>query len=703
MTIDKSQFIADFIQEARENLDAIDDFAIQITKDDRNSGLMEGLLRQLHTLKGSARMMEFTQIEKIVNSLETLFKNIQSNQTEIPLRCAQLLMGVGVQIRKSIDRIEKNEAYELNNYELILQNISKASEGDDYLIDFEQRNSEDEAEVEAAADAVNGDYFRDSQTIKVQVSQIDNILQALDKLIMRQIKLKNDLDAIKDLPSSSSAEFTSGSFNSLRELSENVGVLERQSMDIQKNIIALRMLPFDMILQPIKRSIIAEALKAGKNIDFDIPHSEITIDKAILEKLPAILMHLVRNALDHGIEASEERKKIGKDEKGHVSIEVNQVSSRIFVTVKDDGCGIDYEKIKEKARRLFPEREKEIATATEDDLLQFIFMSGFSTNDKQTELSGRGIGLDVVRSEIDKLKGKISVYSEPGKGTAFELSLPASLATQDGLFVQVSNRSYLILSHYIKEIITVSKSSFLRMQHGPVLNVHNMLIPVYDFDILNPNGEKSISTEDETPVVIIEYLNKKICVMVDKILHYSTVVIKPLPPILKDFNALQGIVFDENYQIIPVLNIPDTMQRFKAINIYDVKNLEVQKAQKIYSVLVVDDSHTTRHIEQVIFEADNYKVTTACDGIDALELMKQHRFDLVVTDVRMPRMDGFILIHNMRHKPELKDIPVIVVSSVFESDTAEKVKSLGAQAYIVKSDFERENLINKARELLNGK
>ena len=703
MTIDKSQFIADFIQEARENLDAIDDFAIQITKDDRNSGLMEGLLRQLHTLKGSARMMEFTQIEKIVNSLETLFKNIQSNQTEIPLRCAQLLMGVGVQIRKSIDRIEKNKAYELNNYELILQNISKASEGDDYLIDFEQRSSEDEAEVGAAADAVNGDYFRDSQTIKVQVSQIDNILQALDKLIMRQIKLKNDLDAIKDLPSSSSSEFTSGSFNSLRELSENVGVLERQSMDIQKNIIALRMLPFDMILQPIKRSIIAEALKAGKNIDFDIPHSEITIDKAILEKLPAILMHLVRNALDHGIEASEERKKIGKDEKGHVSIEVNQVSSRIFVTVKDDGCGIDYDKIKEKARRLFPEREKEIATATEDDLLQFIFMSGFSTNDKQTELSGRGIGLDVVRSEIDKLKGKISVYSEPGKGTAFELSLPASLATQDGLFVQVSNRSYLILSHYIKEIITVSKSSFLRMQHGPVLNVHNMLIPVYDFDILNPNGEKSISTEDETPVVIIEYLNKKICVMVDKILHYSTVVIKPLPPILKDFNALQGIVFDENYQIIPVLNIPDTMQRFKAINIYDVKNLEVQKAQKIYSVLVVDDSHTTRHIEQVIFEADNYKVTTACDGIDALELMKQHRFDLVVTDVRMPRMDGFILIHNMRHKPELKDIPVIVVSSVFESDTAEKVKSLGAQAYIVKSDFERENLINKARELLNGK
>jgi two-component system chemotaxis sensor kinase CheA len=159
---------------------------------------------------------------------------------------------------------------------------------------------------------------------------------------------------------------------------------------------------------------------------------------------------------------------------------------------------------------------------------------------------------------------------------------------------------------------------------------------------------------------------------VDQILHYGTVVIKPLPPLLKDFNALQGIVFDENYRIIPVLNIPDILRRFKVVNIYDVKNLEVHKMHKIHSILVVDDSHTTRHIEKIILEAENYNVTTAVDGIDALEKMKQHEFDLVVTDVKMPRMDGFVLIHNMRHMEELKHIPVIVISSVFESDTEEK-------------------------------
>ena len=239
------------------------------------------------------------------------------------------------------------------------------------------------------------------------------------------------------------------------------------------------------------------------------------------------------------------------------------------------------------------------------------------------------------------------------------------------------------------------------MQHGPVINVHNTLIPIFDFDIINANSTKQTNTKTEISVVILEYLNRKIGVMVDKILHYGTVVIKPVPPILKDFNALQGVVFDENYRIIPVLNIPDTMRRFRVVNVYDIKNLEVHKMPKIHSNLVVDDSHTTRHIEQIILEAENYNVSTAVDGIDALEKMKQHKFDLVVTDVKMPRMDGFVLLHNMRHKEELMNIPVIMVSSVFEGDTLEKAKNLGAQGYIVKSDFERESLAAKVKELLH--
>ena len=701
MDLDKNLFKSDYISEAREILDSLDDISIEATKEKRNSKSLTEILRLLHTLKGSSRMMEYVQIEKVINHLESVFKNIQNNQTEISNRMIQLLMGVTDLLHNVINTIEDGGDGTFEQYEDVLQNIDRALESENFKTDFSAKDKNTEANGKSSEDAEedeeddeNSEFFHDSQTIKVQISQIDSILQSLDKLIMRQIKLKNEIEFLKGRSETSE-------FQEFQELSENISVLENQSVDIQKNIISLRMLPFDMILRPIKRSIVAEALKTGKNINFDIPQSEITIDKFILEKLPAILIHLVRNAIDHGIESPEERKALGKPEKGTISISVSQVSNRIFVNVKDDGHGIDYEKIREKALRLFPDKEAELLTADDTDLLQFIFTSGFSTKDVQTELSGRGIGLDVVRTEMDKLKGKISVKTELNKGTDFELSLPASLATQDGLFVSVSDSSYLILSHYIREILTVNKDDFLQLQHGPVLNVHNELVPVFDFDIINPNSKKQINTKTEISVVILEYLNKKIGIIVDKILHYGTVVIKPVPPLLKDFNALQGVVFDENYRILPVLNIPDTIRRFKIVNVYDVKNLEVHKMPKIHSILIVDDSHTTRHIEQIILEAENHNVSTAVDGIDALEKMKQFKFDLVVTDVKMPRMDGFVLLHNMRHKEELKNIPVIMVSSVFESDTLDKAKNLGAQGYIVKSDFERESLTAKVKELLH--
>ncbi len=703
MNLDKNLFKSDYISEAREILDSLDDIAIEASKEKRNSKFLTDILRLLHTLKGSSRMMEYVQIEKVINHLETVFKNIQSNQIEISSKIIQLLMGVNSLIHKVIDGIEDGKDGTFAQYDEVIRNIDLAIESENFMADFSNidgdSNNSDNSSLDADEDAEaisdeNSEFFHDSQTIKVQISQIDSILQSLDKLIMRQIKLKNEIEFLKGKSEASD-------FQEFQELSENISVLENQSVDIQKNIISLRMLPFDMILRPIKRSIVAEALKTGKNINFDIPQSEITIDKFILEKLPAILIHLVRNAIDHGIETKEERAKLGKSETGTISISVSQVSNRIFVNVKDDGHGIDYEKIRAKALRLFPDRESELLSAEETDLLQFIFTSGFSTKDEQTELSGRGIGLDVVRSEMDKLKGKISVRTELNKGTDFELSLPASLATQDGLFVSVSDSSYLILSHYIREILTVNKEDFLQLQHGPVLNVHNELVPVFDFDIINQKSKKKVNTKTEISVVILEYLNKKIGIIVDKILHYGTVVIKPVPPLLKDFNALQGVVFDENYRIIPVLNIPDTIRRFKIVNVYDVKNLEVHKMPKIHSILIVDDSHTTRHIEQIILEAENYNVSTAVDGIDALEKMKQFKFDLVVTDVKMPRMDGFVLLHNMRHKEELKNIPVIMVSSVFESDTLDKAKNLGAQGYIVKSDFERESLTAKVKELLH--
>lgn len=789
MELNKNDFISDYVIEAQENLDGIDNAAISLINSPRDYEILKELLRLLHTLKGSSRMMNFSQIEQVVDNLEAVFKNFQVNRMEIPSSFCYLILNADEFLRKTINEIQKvgeipnanidDYDFSIKNFDAIIENLRFAAEGKNFHYDFsnnsegkkfqnENQNSAPQKKNSAEKSgnlenkkenfSENADFSKigdeqkfqnrnenraenrqklspenltsqansnrtnfasnenrkndaetensnplmsDAKTIKIQISQINAILQNYDKLLMRQIKLKKDFSQLKkQIPEQN------GAFQIFRNINENIEVLENQSAEIQKQIISLRMLPFDMILQPIKRSVFQEALKLGKNIDFDIPNSEITIDKTILENLPPIIIHLTRNALDHGIESATERQKLGKPPKGKVSITIEQISSRIFVSIKDDGRGIDFEKIRQKALLNFPERAKEIQNADEDSLLQFIFMSGFSTKDKQTELSGRGIGLDVVRTEMEKLKGKIKVASKKNQGCVFELSLPNSLATQDGIFIQEGEKSYLILSHYVKEIFTVNKNDLLQLQHGPVLSLHNQLIPFYDFDLITANYsgnniEKNAKKRQiEVPVVVIEYLNKKIAIMADKILHYTTVVIKPLPGILKNFRALQGVVFDENYEIIPVLNIPDVMSRFNKINVYNQKKMEMKKTPKVHSILVVDDSHTTRHIEQIILEAEGYKVSTACDGIEALEKMKTYNYDLVITDVKMPRMDGFVLVHNIRHTEGLKNIPVVLITSVFEADTQEKALSLGAQGYIVKSDFERENLVAKVKELL---
>lgn len=683
-----NNFIKDYIVESREYLNSLDEFCLNAEKSEGDEEFLKELLRILHSLKGTSRMMGFSNIEQIIHETETVFKNIQNNHFCIKRNETNLLISVISVIRKAVDTIEQNQTDQIANFDFILENVKKAANGDEYTTNFFQKENQDSPSEENLT-------FHDSDTIKINISQINSILQSFDKLIMRQIKLKKEIEQLKENSEISNLNF--------REVSENIEVLEKQTFDIQEKIISLRMLPFDMILMPLKHSIAEESLKLNKNVEFEIPHSEITIDKTILEKLPKILIHLVRNAIDHGIETPQERKKAKKPKNGKVSVSVTQNSNRIFVTVSDDGRGIDFSKIQKKAISKYPERTNEISKMQENDLLQFLFESGFSTKDTISALSGRGVGLDVVRTETERLKGKISVSTESGKGTSFELSLPSSLATQDGLFIRQGKNIFLILSHYIKEIITVPKASFLQMQKGLVLNLHKELIPVYDFDeIIGKLSGTPSKSKSEVPVIVIEYLNKKIAVMTDEILYYKTVVIKPLPHLMKKVQGLQGVVFDENYKIIPVLNIPNCIRRFKSVSIYSEKNFQVQKAPKIYSALVVDDSHTTRNIEKIILESENYAVDTACDGIEALEKLKTRHFDLVITDIKMPRMDGFVLLHNMRHSEEFKNIPVIVISSVFENDTAEKVRKMGAQGYIVKSDFERENLIQKAREILNG-
>lgn len=691
MTLDVNSFLSEYIEESLENLDKIYDGLSLLTKKHDDKESLELLLRVLHTVKGTSRMMGFSYVEEIAHKLEDVYKLVQNGNFGMTNRLAQLSFSILKILREYISKLDSNEKPEISQYSEIIKNLEFAEKGEEFKTDFLYlEESEKDETLEENSD------FTEVQSIRISLSSVNEIIRDYDKLITSEFRLKNSLSVLEELINKGE-----NVGQQLRMLREDLNMLEQQAFTVQEKVISLRMLPLSMVLKPLKRSVEEESINLEKQIDFDIPLSEISLDKVILEKLPGVLIHLVRNSMDHGIESSENRLKKGKSAVGKISVTAKQVSNRIVITVEDDGAGLDFEKIRKKAIEVYPERQEEIVEMDEKHLQQFLFMSGFSTAAKQSKISGRGVGLDSVRTTLDGLKGRIRVRSKKDEGTAFELSLPLSLATQEGLFLQSGGTKFLVLSHYVTEIITEANSDLIQLQHGTFLPLRNDLLPVYDASLIL--GKKGLKQENKgkNSIVMVEYLEKRIGIMVDNIVNYMTVVVKPLPNVLKKFNAIQGVVFDENYNIIPLIHVPDFMRRINALKDYEVKSFEVNNSRPEYFVLVADDSHTTRQIEKMILEAEGYNVTIACDGIDALEKLKKQRFDILITDIKMPRMDGIVLIENVRRIELTKNLPVIVISSVFEEETLAKVKEVGAQSYIVKSDFERGNLVATVKELLD--
>lgn len=693
MNINISSFLNEYIEESLENIDLLLDSVSNLLKNSNNQDELELILRTLHTVKGTSRMMKIHKVEEVAHGLEDIYKSIQMGKITINKRIVVLTLSVLKNVKDYVGKLLNEKTPEFRQFEVIIRNVKNVVEGSDFQTDFSPNFEDDfDSELENSESS----DFSEVQSIRINLSSVNEIIRSYDKLITGEFRLKNSINLLEKLIAK--GENPGQLF---RQIHEDISMLEQQTFSVQEEIISLRMLPLNMVLKTLKQSAVEEALKLEKEIEFDIPLSDIYLDKIILESLPGILIHLVRNSIDHGIESKEERVKFGKSAVGKISVSARQVTNRIEITVCDDGRGIDSEKIRKKAIEMFPDRKDEIEEMDSKYLQQFLFMSGFSTASKQSLISGRGVGLDSVRNLMDKLKGRIKVNSKNSEGTSFVLSLPLSLATQEGLFLYAGGVKFLVLSHYVAEIVTESESNLLQLQHGMFLPLRNDLLPVYDASVIIGSKEKRKKISGNRSIVVVDYLEKRIGIIVDDILNYMTVVVKPMPPVFKNFNAVQGVVFDENYNIIPLLHVPDLMKRMNALKDFEVKSFDVSNGSPERYVLVADDSHTTRQIEKMILEVEGYHVTLACDGIDALEKIKQQRYDIVITDIKMPRMDGLVLIENLRRMETTKDIPVIVISSVFEDNIHEKIMNAGAQAHIVKSEFERGNLVAAVKELLN--
>jgi len=692
-----SDITESFVSEVKELLEDSrkDIINLKVTHNDPET--LVRLLRNLHTIKGNSRMLGFPTIEKLAHSLEDIYKSVKDGQVKNTDRLVRLVFAVSDKIAECVSLIAKRGSDE-QNIDLYLQYCDKLSAGE--LIDIESFLDEIKREkggyIDSDEDEEYNENISEIQSIRIKLSRVNEIITAFDSMITREFHLKHQLAELQRIEE----ELGIHELSKLRkQFVADISALETSIFSVQEQVFDLRMLPIGIVLRPLENTIALEAMNLKKKVKCVIPSTDIAIDKVILEELGDILMHLIRNALDHGIESPEERRALGKPEEGCVSITCVRETKHIEIRITDDGRGLDYDKIREKALIVFPERADEIKKMLDKELTQFLFQSGFTTREDVSELSGRGVGLDVVWANVEKIKGRIKIESEAGKGTSFILHFPLSLSTLQGLFIFANKEKYLIPSQHIVDIIYRKKSEYISLQSQIYIKLEGQLIPCFSLSSLFDN-QRRLSGKDADSILIAEYMEQRIGIIVEEVQQYVSLVVKPLPKAFKNFTILQGIVFDEHYDIVPILHVPEILRKLKSLRGYDMKKYEAATKKREVHILVVDDSDTTRQIEKTILESAGFVVETAFDGLDGLEKAKAKQYDLILTDKDMPRMTGLVLLDNLRRMEQYKNAPVVIVSADQNDEVIAEFEQLRANAFISKSDFRRGNLISAVKELV---
>lgn len=707
MQFSKEEFIGDFVSESLEQLKIVDAKIIEYKNAPHNPLLTKEILRALHTIKGSSRMLGFSNIEQVSHALEDILKDLESQKYEINANIISVILACTNRLRTAIFHIEKTGTDKIkiqNHIETCKKivagkffNLTEIEEEIKEDIENSVNNSENKNSSQELSEQIpSEENISTIKYVRTDLNVLDGIIHSFDELLIRLFRFKHHLENLEK-------QFSSQNPNQVKEfpktLKEELNQYENSFFNVQHQIVELRMLSLNIILTPLKVEVENDAFKLKKSVEVNIPNSNLMLDKFILEHLQKILIQLVRNALIHGIEEEKVRLQLGKNKKGNISIRIEKIQNRMIINVSDDGQGFDYDKIRKKAQEfefLKNYTKDEINNMTTTELQEILFINGFTTSSKTDNFSGRGIGLDIVRTEMEKIKGKIKITSEKNKGTNFELNIPLSLTSQQGLFITSGKLKFMLLSHYINEIVDYSQENINIIQNQHYIKVNKKNIPLYFLSsILNIKADKDLKS-----VIIVEYLDTEIAIAIDSVEQYENVLINPLPKLLQNVEAFQGMVFDKNYSIIPILDIPYIIKKLKNLLSYEIKKYETFCEVKKIRILVVDDSYTTRQIEVSIFNSAGYYCVGAADGIEALDILRASHFDALVTDINMHRMDGLLLIKNIRVLSEFDYLPIVVLTGAYGKYDRAIFMEAGANAYLTKAEFKREKLLQTVKELL---
>jgi len=507
---------------------------------------------------------------------------------------------------------------------------------------------------------------------------------------------------------------------------EDSARLEYVAGQLEDGIRAIRLLPLSTIFNQFPRLVHDLAQEQQKEIELIVEGGETSADKRILEEMKDPLMHMLRNAIDHGIETPQQREQAGKPRGGTIRLKAWQTATHVVIEIGDDGRGLDLDAIKLAALKRGAGHERELAAMSTTQIQSLIFVSGFSTSTFVTDVSGRGVGLDVVRNNVARLKGNIQTESAPGQGLTLRVQLPVTLATARVLIAAVNGRSYAIPVEYVQisrmaqpnEIFTLEGRASLMLDGQAVsvarladlLELSNAEPPNADFGMRNAeltagafNSAFRIphSALEYSAIVFLLVGEERFGLIVDELIDEQEVVLKAQSAMLKRVRNVSGATLLETGEVCMVLNPLDLLKslRKKAVNIGAAPPAEAVAAAKKL-LLLAEDSITTRTQEKRILEGAGYEVVTAVDGMDAFNKLGTRAFDAVVSDVVMPNLDGLALTAKIRQDRRYTELPVILVTSLASEEDQRRGLEAGANAYITKPSFDQQVLLDCLKRLI---
>jgi two-component system chemotaxis sensor kinase CheA len=666
--------------------------------------LVASLFRDAHNLKGSAAIVGIDEVAGVAHAMEDLLEQLRSHDRRATPDLVDGLLDAidGLSALLPAVVAGQDRSAEAGRLELRLRQIADRvvvpvpSGAGGFVVNPRSSLGTDVLPVPAAA------FFpvpSEHETIRVRAGRLDELVSLVGESAAANLRLGGQMAARWGVDPGTVEEYRA---------------LSRLLNDLQERTMRTRMVPVATITEPMARAVRDLARGLGKLVHWEVQGGDTELDRGVLQQLADPLMHLVRNAVDHGVESPAERRAAGKPEQATLVLAATQVGSEVVLSIRDDGRGIDVARVREQAYL----QGTDVSELGDHDSLHLILRSGLSTAAEVSELSGRGVGLDAVRAGVDAVRGRIEVHSDPGRGTEFRLAVPITLAVLSCLVVAVGDEHYALPMHAV--VVTQRRATAVNSHAGgrPLVWVGDTPVPV--------SGLAAVLWQDGRPtsggIVVVVGTLRRHAFLVDRLVGQRDVVVKGLGPLVPRLDLLAGASVEADGSVLLVLDVEGLIERARtsdetraeeprpsavvappvaaAVATGLVPSPESATAGRAGTILIVDDAAIVRQLERFILERAGYEVLTANDGIEALAQLSERACDLVLTDLEMPRMDGFALTEAIRSDSRLANLPVLLITSRSSETSRQRGLAVGADGYIVKSHFDETQLLSVIERFL---